>query len=111
MPLEGGPSAKVADVLEDGMMGNLAISPDGKLLAYPFEEYRPVPKMKLAVIAADGQALPKVLDAPGGIYGQVSISWSADGKALQYLLTQNGAANLWQQPIAGGKPIQLTRFT
>jgi DNA-binding winged helix-turn-helix (wHTH) protein/Tol biopolymer transport system component len=111
MPLEGGLSATVADVLEDGMTGNLTISPDGKLLAYPFEEYRPVPKMKLAVIAADGEALPKVLDAPGGIYGQVSISWSADGKALQYLLTQNGAVNLWQQPIAGGKPIQLTRFT
>jgi eukaryotic-like serine/threonine-protein kinase len=111
MPLEGGPSVKVADVLEDGMMGNLAISPDGKLLAYPFEEHRPVPKMKLAVISVDGEAPPRVLDAPGHLYGEVSLSWSGDGKALQYLLTENGATNLWQQPIAGGKPKQLTRFT
>src|SRR6202030_1302667 len=88
-----------------------ALSPDGKLLAYPFEERRPVPKMKLAVISVDGEAPPKVLDAPGHVYGEVSLSWSGDGKALQYLLTQNGATNLWQQPIAGGKPKQLTRFT
>jgi eukaryotic-like serine/threonine-protein kinase len=110
-PLEGGPSIKVAEVLEDGMMGNLAISPDGKLLAYPFEQYHPVPKMKLAVVSVDGEAAPRVLNAPGDVYGQVSISWSADGKALQYLLTQNGVTNLWQQPISGGKPTQLTRFT
>lgn len=93
------------------MMGSLAISPDGKLLAYPFEEHRPVPKMKLAVIPVDGKAPPKVLDAPGHVYGEVSLSWSGDAKALQYLFTQNGATNLWQQPVAGGKPKQLTRFT
>jgi eukaryotic-like serine/threonine-protein kinase len=111
VPLEGGPSTKVADVLEDGMVGNLAISPDGKLLAYPFEEFHPVPKMKLAVVSVDGETPPKVLNAQGEVYGQLSVSWSADGKALQYLLSQNGVTNLWQQPIAGGKPTQLTRFT
>lgn len=111
VPIDGGRSAKVADVLEDGMMGNLTISPDGRMLAYPFEEYHPVPKMKLAVISIDGKAPPRVLDAPGGVFGQVSISWSGDGKALQYLLTLNGATNVWQQPIAGGKPTQLTKYT
>jgi hypothetical protein len=30
---------------------------------------------------------------------------------LQYLLTQNGATNLWEHPLAGGKPKQLTHFT
>src|ERR1700682_3390605 len=95
LPLEGGPSVKIGDLLDDGMMGNLAISPDGKLLAYPFEEHRPVPKMKLAVIAVDGEAPPKVLDAPGHVYGEVSLSWSGDGKALQYLLIRDGATNLW----------------
>jgi DNA-binding winged helix-turn-helix (wHTH) protein/Tol biopolymer transport system component len=111
MPLEGGPSVNVADVLEDGMMGSLAISPDGKLLAYPFEEYHPVPKMRLAVISVHGEAPPKVLDAPGGVFGEMSLSWSADGQGLQYLLTQNGTTNLWQQPIVGGKPARLTKFT
>jgi DNA-binding winged helix-turn-helix (wHTH) protein/Tol biopolymer transport system component len=111
IPIDGGPSAKVADVLEDGMVGNLTVSPDGTLLAYPFDEYHPVPKTKLAIISIDGKAPPRVLNAPGGVFGQVTISWSGDGKALQYLLTLNGATNVWQQPIAGGKPIQLTRYT
>jgi Tol biopolymer transport system component len=111
VPIDGGPSAKVADVLENGMVGNLTVSPDGKLLAYPFEESNPVPKTKLAIISIDGKAPPRVLNAPGGVFGQVTISWSGDGKALQYLLTLNGATNIWQRPIAGGKPIQLTRFS
>jgi DNA-binding winged helix-turn-helix (wHTH) protein/Tol biopolymer transport system component len=110
-PIEGGSSAKVADVLENGIVGNLTVSPNGKLLAYPFEEFHPVPKTKLAIISFDGNASPMVLDAPGGVFGQVTISWAGDGKALQYLLTLNGATNVWQQPIAGGKPIQLTSFT
>jgi DNA-binding winged helix-turn-helix (wHTH) protein/Tol biopolymer transport system component len=110
MPIGGGASTQVANVLEDGMIGNLAISPDGKLLAYPFEQYLPVPKMKLAVVSTDGAAPPKVLNAPGSVFGELSLSWSADGKALQYLQTRNGATNLWQQPVAGGKPVQLTRF-
>jgi Tol biopolymer transport system component len=110
-PIEGGTSAKVADVLENGIVGNLTVSPNGKLLAYPFEEFHPVPKTKLAIISLDGNASPMVLDAPGGVFGQVTISWAGDGKALQYLLTLNGATNVWQQPIAGGKPIQLTRFS
>jgi Tol biopolymer transport system component len=110
MAIEGGSSTKVADVLEDGMIGSLAISPDGRLLAYPFEQYRPVPKMKLAVVSADGAAPPIVLSAPASVFGELSLSWSADGKALQYLQTRNGATNLWQQPIAGGKPVQLTHF-
>jgi WD40-like Beta Propeller Repeat len=30
------------------------------------------------------------------VFGELSLSWSADGKALQYLQTRNGATNLWQ---------------
>jgi Tol biopolymer transport system component len=42
------------------------------------------------------------------VYG--SLLWSPDGKSLQYLLTQNGATNIWEQPLDGGKPRQLTTF-
>jgi hypothetical protein len=27
------------------------------------------------------------------------------------VLTRNGAANIWEQPIAGGPPRQITNFT
>jgi Tol biopolymer transport system component len=39
------------------------------------------------------------------------VRWSPAGAALQYLVQQNGATNLWEQPLAGGKPRQLTKFT
>jgi hypothetical protein len=31
--------------------------------------------------------------------------------ALQYVLTQNGAGNIWEQLLSGTPPRQLTRFT
>jgi hypothetical protein len=48
------------------------------------------------------------LDEPGGIVGS---RWSPDGKGLQYLLTRDRTTNIWEQPLAGGQPRQLTRFT
>jgi Tol biopolymer transport system component len=50
------------------------------------------------------------MTAPGGAYAYGSLLWSPDGKSLQYLLTENGASNIWEQPLDGGKPHQLTKF-
>jgi Tol biopolymer transport system component len=87
----------------------LAISPDGKLLAYPYTQFGRVPSegWKVAVLPFDGGPTLKQLDFPGGMFG---VKWSPSGKGLQYLLTRNGATNLWEQPLAGGKPKQVTRF-
>jgi hypothetical protein len=30
---------------------------------------------------------------------------------LEYLLDREGATNLWEQPLSGGLPRQLTKFT
>jgi Tol biopolymer transport system component len=64
----------------------------------------------MAVISVDGGAPLRVLKVPGAVFNQNALSWSANGKALQYLLTKNGATNLWEQPLEGGKPKQLTNF-
>jgi Tol biopolymer transport system component len=36
---------------------------------------------------------------------------SPSGKAVEYYLTRNGAGNIWEQPLSGGPPHQLTKFT
>ena len=110
IPTEGGTPIEVADNPGDVIAGRLSISPDGKLLAYPYDRYSGTvaPIWKLAVIPVNGGQAVKVLDVPGGIRAP---RWSPDGKGLQYLLTSNGATNLWEQPLAGGKPKQLTRYT
>jgi Tol biopolymer transport system component len=40
-----------------------------------------------------------------------SGTWLPDGKALLYIDTRDGVANIMRQPVAGGPPAALTHFT
>ena len=59
-------------------------------------------------MSVDGGPPLKQFNVPGGMLG---VRWSPRGKGFEYVMTQNEAANIWEQPLAGGKPKQLTRFT
>jgi serine/threonine protein kinase/Tol biopolymer transport system component len=109
--VEGGTPLEVARVLGENVVGRMAISPDGEKLAYPFEEYTPAPRTKLAVIPIAGGSPIEILDAPGGVYTEGSLLWSPDGRSLEYILTRNGSSNIWEQPIHGRPPRQLTTFS
>ena len=110
VPIMGGTPQYVSDILGDQATGVLAISPDGKLLAYPYTQYGRVPSQgwRVAVMSVDGGPPLKQFNVPGGMLG---VRWSPSGKGFEYVMTQNEAANIWEQPLAGGKPKQLTRFT
>ena len=108
IPVDGGAPVEIAQVLGENIGGRLSISPDGKFLAYPYRESTPTPATKLAIISAEGGAPTKILSAPGVVWG---LLWSPDGKGLQYSFSQNGAYNIWEQPITGGEPEHLTKFT
>jgi hypothetical protein len=54
---------EIAAGMGDGITGRLDISPDGTLLAYPFDEYPPA--WKIAVIPARGGPHIKTLKCPG----------------------------------------------
>jgi len=105
----GGTPVEIAKVLGEDMVGRMSISPDGKALAYPFEEFTTL-KVKLAIIPADGGPPIQTLDAPGGVYSSGSPLWSPGGKSVEYILAQNGASNIWEQSLDGSQPRQLTRF-
>jgi DNA-binding winged helix-turn-helix (wHTH) protein/Tol biopolymer transport system component len=108
IPVEGGVSVEIAQVLGENIGGRLSISPDGKFLAYPYRETTPVPATKLAIIPAEGGSPTKVLNAPGVVW---ALLWSPDGKSLQYSFSQNGAYNILEQPLTGGEPRRLTKFS
>jgi eukaryotic-like serine/threonine-protein kinase len=105
MSIEGGSPVAIAPGMGNGI-GPLGVSPDGRLLAYTFDEYPPA--WKIAVIPVGGGPPMKTFKVPGGIR---SMRWSPNGAGLQYLLTHDGATNVWEQPLAGGVPKQLTKFT
>jgi DNA-binding winged helix-turn-helix (wHTH) protein/Tol biopolymer transport system component len=86
----------------------LSISPNGKLLAYAYDEALPATGTNLAVIPSSGGAPLHTFKVPSDVS---NLRWSPDGKTLQYLLTRSGATNLWQQPAAGGEAQQFTKFS
>jgi len=108
MPPEGGVPVEVLAV--PGLSGAafVAVSPDGNQLAFVYQEGSPIPLNKLGVVSASGGTPRFVSQAPLGSH---ELRWSPSGKALQYQLTRNGASNIWEQPLAGGPPRQVTNFT
>ena len=105
LPIEGGAPTEIAS----SYFFSGAISPDGQWVAYEYGEGSPVPLQKIAVIpAAGGWSPTHVLLRPMGASG---LCWSPNQKGVQYLLMRNGADNVWEQPLAGGAPHQITNFT
>jgi hypothetical protein len=83
------------------------ISPDGRMIAvHLWGKTASSPSVLAAIPAEGGQPLYH-FDAPPGM---LFLSWSPDSKAFQYILVRQGVGNLWEQPLTGGAPRQLTHF-
>jgi DNA-binding winged helix-turn-helix (wHTH) protein/Tol biopolymer transport system component len=111
MSTEGGEATVVGEVPGRAIRGTMRASPDGQFLAFPYDLYIPKPGVKLAVISINRGRIQKTFDSPPGVYLEACLRWSPDGKALQYLLTRGDVTNIWEQPLAGGSPRQITNFT
>lgn len=109
--IEGGTPVEIAKIPGDGLVGPMDISNDGKSLAFPWEQFTPVPGVHLGVISSTEGTPVKSFTAPPGVYELQCVRWSPDDTALQYILTRDGVGNLWQQRLSGGPPKQLTTFT
>lgn len=107
VPIKGGAPQAISDVAGEGSLSELSVSPDGKLLTYIYGTTKPM-AWNLSVVRTEGGPLVQHFVLPGG---STEPRWSPDGKRLQYLVTREGVTNLWEQPLAGGKPRQLTNFS
>ncbi len=101
-----GSISEIADVPGDSLFGNIVVSPDGKQLAYPYQQYSP-PVVELAVIPGGGGTPIKTFQVPGFLGNSPVVS---EWKALHYVLTSNGASNIWEQSLSALKPKQLSHF-
>jgi Tol biopolymer transport system component len=125
VPINGGPSQEISkDLVVAGYSAlslgsfqySVAISPDGKLIAYLTLPDSPVENPgspsasrpnRLKVIPFDGGVPLYQFDWPPSASDP---RWDHGGKALEYVLTKNGVSNIWQQPLTGGPPKQITNF-
>jgi len=105
IPIEGGGTPQKVD-LPNSLV---AFSRDGKLALYGSQAFESgTVQSKLVVAPAEGGKPLYTFDAP---YGVRQGRFTPEGKALTYLLTRNRATNIWEQPLAGGNPFQVTKFT
>jgi eukaryotic-like serine/threonine-protein kinase len=106
--IDGGAPEKVTD----GMAIRPAVSPDGKLIAFWYNDQQQNSRWRLKVINFEGGATFNIFDVAQTVQVQwdTPLHWSPDGKYLVYVDHAGGFDNLWGQPIDGGAPKQLTKF-
>jgi Tol biopolymer transport system component len=86
------------------------LSPDGKLIScWYYDESAKPPRSRPALISFEDGQLIKVLDFP--TTARSRPVWSPDGREFLYVDRRNGVDNLWSQPVSGGIPKQLTKFS
>jgi Tol biopolymer transport system component/predicted Ser/Thr protein kinase len=107
MPPEGGAPVELFTAPGTAGAWLARVSPDGSQVAFVFMEGSPVPLTKVGTVSATGGPLQFASPLPLGFN---VLRWAPSGKGLDYLLTRNGATNLWEQPLTGGPPRQITTF-
>jgi dipeptidyl aminopeptidase/acylaminoacyl peptidase len=110
LSIEGGTPTE----LVRGNVGNPAVSPDGRLLAYLLTEGQGAKEQYSFIVRSlDGGAELRRMTLPGNLVnpnGGPNLNWAPDGRGLTFLSTIGNAAHLMMQPLEGGQPVQLTHF-
>jgi Tol biopolymer transport system component/DNA-binding winged helix-turn-helix (wHTH) protein len=110
------PPEKITDSPAAWELDVLAFSPEGKRIAYIAAPETPAVTSgspsrsqpnQLKVIAFDGGTVMHQFDWPASAW---LPRWASRGEAIEYVLTQNGVSNIWQQRLSGGPPKQVTHF-
>jgi Tol biopolymer transport system component len=107
IPVASGNPVEIAAIEEDSA-DSIAVSPDGTLLAYTYSQFGRVPSdgWHVAIVTLPEGARRQVID----VTGISNLHWSPDGRILECLLPVNGATNIWELPLDGRTPKQLTHF-
>jgi len=105
VPIDGGAPVQITNYYTY----RPSISPDGKLIAAIFIDEHSTPKRYYAsIIPFEGGKPSRQFDFPPS---RMRYIWTPDSRALIYIDTRAGVSNLWQQPIDGSAPKQITDFT
>ncbi len=99
------------DYLHFEFVGNPAISPDGKSVAFPLTKINEKLNRRMTAIwlvPYDGSAAPRPLTAE--TVSSSNPQWSPDGRTLAFLSTRGEAARaqIWLLSMEGGEPRPLT---
>jgi Tol biopolymer transport system component len=104
VPLDGGTPKEVTDFKD---AGSIFFSRDGKLAAYIYGSMEEQYRVKCTVVDWATRKPLRTFDVP---LGSDQPRFAPDGRGITFLLTRNGARNVWEQPINGGEMHPVTNF-
>lgn len=84
------------------------VSPDGKSFVCTYGEGS-FEQSRLAVIPIEGGEPTRLYEVAPTF--RANTVWLPDNRGIAYIDARTGTNNVWMQPLAGGKPVQLTSFT
>jgi eukaryotic-like serine/threonine-protein kinase len=101
--IDGGQPVQLTDKASESPV----FSPDGtQILCWYLEQ--PRAQAKLAILSSEGGQPIKTFAQPSASNGV--YRWTADRRAIVYAVTRSGVTNIWEQPLDGSPPKQLTNF-
>lgn len=125
LSVDGGtPEVVPGSVVSNAAPQASALSPDGKTLATFLQEVVPQSRtyrdsIQLLNLQSDASTQPRFISVDPSLHVDFQqpgaptnsgLHFTPDGKALAFVVLQNGADNVWIQPLDGSKPYQMTKF-
>jgi DNA-binding winged helix-turn-helix (wHTH) protein/Tol biopolymer transport system component len=110
--IDGGEAEKLTNV--SGYALAPTVSSDGKLIAFYWQKLNRQEPPEIAVLSIDGGEVINKFKLPfqySQSIGKNALQWTPDGQAIRHLVLRDGVSNIWQQPIDGTPPVQITNFT
>ncbi len=95
------------EILSTGEGFAPAVSPDGKTVAF-FQRVDGKSSLILAPLEG-GEPVVFLEDLPEGVYSRY-LRWTSDGKAITLIIDDQDISNLWNYPMDGSAPRQITFF-
>ncbi len=120
----GQPEAMAGTAFEKTLIGSMAVSPDSKTMVFLVSRFDVAPEefsLKLAFVDMTGTAKERVrimalqprrqiVLRDSGTPDTTGLHYSPDGKSVALLILENGADNIYLQPIDGSKGRLITNF-
>ncbi len=105
VPPEGGTPQKVSDLQ---VQNYYDLSPDGTTAVFFTVSHAEGHKERVVEVAVEGGQVKREIAMQKSHLGR--IQYSADGKALEYAVRENGVDNIWRQPLDGSAGKWETEF-
>ena len=98
----GDGSARILKTLDWRSPQKLALSPDGRYVAYDFPQRKDSKRRDIFLLAADGSGDGALVEHPDN---DVVLGWAPDGRRLLFGSDRSGRLGIWAQAAAEGRAL------